>query len=248
MVATAILQTFLINGTIMIMFLIFGVLIMKRKRTRQTMTLSAVFLVPALGLFINILYRAIDVYAFNLVGNVITIYLTSFGLFNLLMFNLMLLKSGKAFTTVKQLLYTALYGIWLAGLFLIGLKYGGVEWEYTGVSGMAGFLGRSTDPLDVGLPVWSVTFMIYGLIVSQSGAFTVLYTGLRLYKQMGGRDSKYSKKFIRAITGVILMDIVVVGNFIFNTLNTGLGRTILLVMSICIIPAGFFLYFGLRQK
>lgn len=232
----------------MVMFLIFGVLIMKRKRTRQTITLSAVFLVPAFGLMINILYRAIDAYAFNLVGNVITIYLTSFGLIHLLMFNLMLLKSGKAFTTFKQLLYTMLYGVLLAGLFVIGLQYGGVEWEYTGVAGEIGFLGRTTDPLDVGLPVWSVTFMIYGLIISQLGAFAVLYTGIRLYQQMGGKESKYSKKFIRAITGVILMDVVVVGNFIFNTLNTGLGRTILLVMSICIIPAGFFLYFGLRQK
>ncbi|MHA1745645.1 MAG: hypothetical protein ACTSWW_06570 [Promethearchaeota archaeon] len=248
MVATAILQTFLINGTIMIMFAIFGGLIMKRKRTRQTITLSAVFLVPAFGLLINILYRAIDSYAFNIVGNVITIYLTSFGLIHLFMFNLMLLKSGKAFTTFRQLLYTTLYGVLLAGLFVIGLQYGGVEWEYDGVAGLAGYLGRVTEPLEVGVPVWSVPFMIYGLVISQLGAFAVLYTGIKLYRQMGGKGSKYSKKFIRSIAGVILMDVVVVGNFIFNTLNTGLGRTILLVMSICIIPAGFFLYFGLRQK
>ncbi|UYP46702.1 hypothetical protein NEF87_002987 [Candidatus Lokiarchaeum ossiferum] len=247
MVSTAILQTFLINGSIMMMFLFWGYKIIARKRTRISLTLAGVFIIPAIGLFINILYRGFDNLQFNIIGNILTISLTIIGILQLFFFNQILFKSQKAFTLSKQFQYIGLFLVLLLGLFLIGI-FGGVQWQYDSGLNDIGYSTRLQDPLDVGVPVWSLAFCIYGLVISQSIAIAVIFSGFRLFKQMGGKSSKYSRKFIYSIIGILLMDLIVIGNFIFNTLNNPTGRTILLIVSITIIPAGFLLYAGLKEE
>ncbi|MHA1584459.1 MAG: hypothetical protein ACTSVU_08780 [Promethearchaeota archaeon] len=231
MVDTSLIQTFLVNGSIMLLFLFFGFKILTRHFTRKTVTLSFVFIIPAIGLLINILYRIFNNSEFNIIGNIITIVMTCFGLGFLYSFDMMLSKSEKTYTLFKQIMTHLLYLVLLCGLFFIP---NGVTWDYTNNIR--------------GVPVWSVYFCIYGLTFSQLMVFLILYFGLKLYSQMGGKKSKYSKKFINTIIGIILLDIVIVGNFIFNTLNEPLGRTILLILSVCIIPSAIFLYVGLKTE
>jgi hypothetical protein len=244
MVATAILQTFLINGTIMVMFILMGLKIVSRKRTRLSITLAMFFLVEASGLLVNVLYRVIDDYEFNIIGNKITIFLNSLGVINLLCFNLMLLKSEKVFTLNKQLMITIGYAIALGVLFFIPE---GVEWAYESGRGLTGYNTRATDPLDVGVPVWSLYFGLYGLIVSQISFVFIISSAIQLYRSMGGSNSKFGKKYISNIIGILLFDVILAGNFLFNTWNDPTGRLALLIVSITIIPGALMVYWGLKK-
>ena len=243
MVNTVVLQVFLIYGVIFILFTFLGIKALIRKRTRVSITLSLVFLIPALGILANILYRAIDSYEFNLIGNVITITLSCLGLINIYFFMAIISDSQMGFSLGKQVGIFVIYAALLSVLFFIPK---GVEFEYNGVPGIEGFNARSLDPLDLGVPVWSTPFFLYGLILSQLVVGILIVTVAKQYRQFGGNI--YGKKYIRTILGMILMDMAIVGSFVFNWLNTPLGRQINLFVGICIIPAAILLYLGLKEE
>ncbi|MHA1745478.1 MAG: hypothetical protein ACTSWW_05735 [Promethearchaeota archaeon] len=243
MVSTVILQVYVIYGIIFFLFATLGIKALIRKRTRVSITLSLVFLIPAVGILTNILYRAIDTYEFNLIGNKITIVLSCLGLINIYFFMAIINDSQLAFSLNKQSLMFLGYAVLLSVLFFIP---DAVEFEYGGVAGIAGYDARSMDPLDLGVPVWTTTFFLYGLILSQLVVGFIIFTAVKQYQRFGGNI--YGKKYLRTIVGMILMDAVIVGSFVFNWLNTPLGRQINLYVGICIIPAAILLYLGLKEE
>ena len=242
MVSTVILQVYLIYGLIFIMFSYFAIKALIRTRNRISITLALVFIIPALGILTNILYRTIDTYQFNLIGNKITIILSCLGLINIYFFVELVSKSQVSFPIWKQITLFVIYAVLLSVLFFIP---NGVEFEYNGVPGIDGYNNR--DPLDLGVPVWTTAFFLYGLIISQALIIWLISITVKQYKEFG-KDSKYGKKYIRTLIGMILMDIVIVGSFVFNWLNTPIGRNINLVAGIFIFPAAILLYLGLRQE
>ncbi len=244
MVSTVILQVYLIYGLIFIMFSYFAIKALIRTRNRISITLSLVFIIPALGILTNILYRTIDTYNFNLIGNKITIILSCLGLINIYFFVELVSKSQVSFPLWKQITIFVIYAILLSVLFFIP---NGVEFEYNGVPGIEGYDTRVLDPLDLGVPVWTTTFFLYGLIISQALIIWLIYITVKQYKEFG-KDSKFGRKYIQTLIGMILMDIVIVGSFVFNYINIPIGRTINLVAGICIFPAAILLYLGLRQE
>ena len=244
MVSTVILQVYLIYGLIFIMFSYFAIKTLVRTRNRISITLSLVFIIPALGILTNILYRTIDTYEFNLIGNKITIILSCLGLINIYFFVELVSKSQVSFPIWKQLVIFVIYAALLSVLFFIP---NGVEFEYNGVPGIEGYNNRDVIDLDLGVPVWTTAFFLYGLILSQAIIIWLIVLVVKQYKEFG-KDSIYGKKYIRTVIGMILMDIVIVGSFVFNWLNTPIGRTINLVAGIFIFPAAILLYLGLRQE
>lgn len=243
-ISTVILQVYGIYGALFILFAFLGVALLVRKRTRVSITLSLVFFIPAIGILINILYRAIDRYEFNLIANKLTIIFACLGLINILSFIMIIRESNKAYTVQTQIITFLIYLGLLLGLFLIP---NGVEFEYKGVAGLTGYNTRRLEPLDLGVPVYSTIFFLYGMIVSQTVMGFIVFQGIKLYQEMG-KNSLYRQKYIRTLIGLILMDIYIIGSFIFNWWNNPTGRNIHLIMSLCIIPATIFLYLGLKQE
>jgi len=242
MVSTVILQVYLIYGLIFIMFSYFAIKALIRTRNRISITLSLVFIIPALGILTNILYRTINTYGFNLIGNKITIILSCLGLINIYFFVELVSKSQVSFPLSKQIMIFVIYAALLSVLFFIP---GGVVFEYESGVGIQGYNSRALD--DLGVPVWSTAFFLYGLILSQAVIIWLIYITIKQYKEFG-KDSVYGKKYIQTLIGMILMDIVIVGSYVFNWLNTPIGRTINLVTGIFIFPAAILLYLGLKQK
>jgi hypothetical protein len=244
MVSTVILQVYLIYGVIFILFLFLGVKQLVRKRNRVSITLSLVFLIPALGILINIIYRTIDTYEFNLIGNKLTIILSCLGLINIYFFVQLISKSQLSFPLWKQISIFLIYLLLLSVLFIIP---NGVEFEYNGIPGFEGYNNRSSEPLDLGVPVWSTAFFLYGMIVSQVVTIWLIFIAVKQFKEFG-RHSIYGKKYMLTLIGLILMDVVIIGSFLFNWINTPLGRQINLISGIFIIPAAIFLHIGLKQE
>ncbi|MHA1777834.1 MAG: hypothetical protein ACTSWC_13790 [Promethearchaeota archaeon] len=216
-----------------------------RSRNRISITLSMVFIIPAIGILFNILYRTIDDYYFNLIGNKLTIYLSSLALINIYFFAKIIQKSQVGFPLSRQMTIFLIYAALLAVLFVIP---DGVEFEYEGgIKGIEGYNSRSLDPLDLGVPVFSTAFFLYGIILSQTVVIVLIFNGVKQYKEIG-KSSKFGKKYIMVLSGMILMDIVIVSSYLFNWLNKPIGRQISLYLGICIIPAAILLYLGLKQE
>lgn len=244
MVSTVIIQVYLIYGIIFLLFSFLGIKTLTRKRNRISITLSMIFIIPSLGILMNIIYRTIDKYQFNIIGNKITISLSCLGLIFIYFFAAIINQSQVAFPIRKQIWILIIYLSLLSVLFFIP---NGVDFEYNGVAGIDGYNNRSLDPLDLGVPVWSTSFFLYGLIISQLLVIFLIFTGLLEYKEIG-KGNIYGRKYIQTLVGLILMDIVIIGSFLFNWLNSPIGRKINLYLGICIIPAALFLYLGLKEE
>ncbi len=244
MVSTVVLQVYLIYGLIFIMFSYFAIKALIRNRNRISITLALVFIIPALGILTNILYRTIDTYEFNLIGNKITIVLSCLGLINIYFFVELVSKSQVSFPLRKQLIIFAIYAALLSILFFIP---NGVVFDYDSGLGIEGYKTRDTVDLDLGVPVWTTAFFLYGLIISQTLIIWLIFITVKQYKEFG-KDSVYGKKYIKTLIGMILMDIVIVGSFVFNWLNDPTGRFINLILGIFIFSAAILLYLGLRQE
>ncbi|WP_457559740.1 hypothetical protein [Candidatus Harpocratesius sp.] len=245
MVSTVILQVYVIYGLILMLFIYLSIKALARKRNRISITLALVFIIPAIGILINILYRAIDIYEFNIIGNKLTITLSCLGLLNIYFFDQIIRKSQVGFPLRRQILYTFIYIFLLSVLFFIP---DGVVFEYkNGLQGIEGYNQKSVDPLDLGVPVWSTAFFLYGIVISQSLVVLIITTGIKQYKEIG-RASIYGKKYIMTLSGMILMDLVIVGSFVFNWLNSEIGRKINLIINIGIVPAVILLYMGLKEE
>ena len=242
MVSTVIFQVYLIYGVIFIMFSYFAIKALIRKRNRISITMSLIFIIPALGMLTNILYRTIDTYEFNLIGNRMTFIFSCLGLINIYFFAELVRKSQVSFPLWKQIAIFVIYAALLSVLFFIP---NGVVFEYESGLGIQGYNLR--DPDDLGVPVWSTAFFLYGLILSQVLIIWLIYITIKQYNEFG-KDSKFGRKYIQTLIGMISMDIVIVGSCVFNWLNISFWRTINLVLGIFIFPAAIFLHLGLRQE
>lgn len=244
---TAILQNFLINGTVLITFLILGILIIKRKRNRLTWTLASFFFLTAIGIVFNITYRLLDDYNANLILNPLVVYFSCISLVSLFSFNQILLKSEQVFDSKKEIMiYVIVFIILLLSMFIPN----GVEWQYVinikddTALGLAAFQNRYEG--DIGVPVWDPLFGIFFIVISQIIMAMIINSTVQLNKKMG--DPAFRKKYIMSVIGMLLNDIVLLGNFISNTLNDPGIRSALLMVSLVIFPAAFLMFYGLGSS
>ena len=133
------------------------------------------------------------------------------------------------------------YALVLAVIFFIPE---GVDWAFENGIGKDAYLARDVE--DVGVPIYSTVFGVYMLIVSQIAFIFIIYSAIELKKSMG--DTKFAKKYIFNIIGILLFDIILFGNIISNTVNDPGLRGAFLIISIVVIPAAFMVYFGLKKE
>ncbi|WP_371801842.1 hypothetical protein [Candidatus Lokiarchaeum ossiferum] len=226
------IQTFVFNGIIIILFVIFSYFLLKRNRNRLSMSLTLYFLTISVGLILNIIYRAIDINEVSIVLNIFTIYFTTLGGVQLLNFILNLYFSSQIHTLKRQLVYTGIYATILLGLPIIGIfAENPVTWEG-------------------GLPIYPTLFGLYGLFCSQAVFVFIIFYAVKIKTKMG--SNKYSTKFIRSIVGILCFDLQLIGAYLANTFggnqtNSPMRIIGLVSQLVFILPGAFLLYFGLKK-
>ncbi len=240
-------QVFGIYGSMMVFFIIIGYKILKRRRSRLSLTCSMFYFLVAGAFLINIVYRVIGLHEVNIILNTMTFFLGCLGLLFLLLFNQILLKSEKVFTAKKQAAYIIGYLV-LLSLYFVFMANGQVGFQYEDIS-TTEIYTLADDPQlqeDLGVPVWKWPFAIYGLIITQIVYGWTMYTGIKLRKKMG--NTQFAKKYTYNLIGEMLFDVVPVGTILVNTINSELGRTILPLVSLMVIPAAILVYKGLKSE
>ncbi|UYP46285.1 hypothetical protein NEF87_002570 [Candidatus Lokiarchaeum ossiferum] len=228
------IQTFVFNGIIIILFVIFSYFLLKRNRNRLSMSLTLYFLTISVGLILNIIYRAIDEETVNIVLNIFTIYFTTLAGVQLLNFVLNLYFSSQIHTLKRQLIYTIIYAVALLGLPIIGIIFDQVSW----------------GPI-AGVPIYEFSFGFYGLICSQIIFVFIIYYAMKIKTKMGA--NKYSTKFMRSIVGILCFDLQLIGAYLAHTFggdstDSPMRLIGLIFQLIFILPGAFLLYFGLKKE
>lgn len=232
LITTPQIQTFVFNGIIIILFVVFSYFLLKRNRNRLSMSLTLYFLTISVGLVLNIIYRAIDIEDVSVVLNIFTIYFTTLAGVQLLNFVLNLYFSSQIHTLKRQLIYTSIFAVILLGLPIIGIFIDPVSWG------------------DAGVPLYPLAFGLYGLFCSQAVFVFIIFYAIKIKTKMGA--NKYSTKFMRSIIGILCFDLQLIGAYLAHTFGgdstDSAMRIIGLVFQLVfILPGAFLLYFGLKK-
>ena len=230
MVETAVLQTLLVNGPIGVLWLFFAIRILQRGPSKRINQMFFLFLgLTALGMFVNVAYRLIGVDFWNITLNKVTIFLSTVSIVFLLIFNLIILKSDKIITDKIKLVMIIAWIIICCGYFFIE---GGVTWGHEEVG-------------DAGVPIWSVPFAVFGIIIGQLLWSATLIVVIQIYRRF--EDQKLRRKYISTIVAIAIFDWILIGNCINNMIDNDTFRLIFLITSILVIPAGILLYMGVKR-
>ena len=234
-----ILQVYVAQGAVCVIFLVLASLILNRGRQRLNLILSGSYFTVAIGLTINIVYASLPM--INIVYTFLTnpqlelivlilYYMTLFFLFLypafLLCFILILLKSEKIITTSKQIIIILVYAVILSCMVFIP---NGVE------------INASTD----WKPVWSWFLFIYVMGVVTLVFIPSLYFAVKIYKKF--EEEQIRKKWRYFLIGLIGLYIFAFGTLFSNALNIQTFRTIWSIISLILVlisPVSIYLGVG----
>lgn len=199
---TRALIVYVAQGLVCAFFIFLAYKILKRDRKRLNIIFSGFYLSAAIGLSINFIYALlVDEIVVKFLN-----FLTNFGIFYspifLVVFNLILLKSEKVITTIKQLAIFIGFGVFMFCMFFFIL---------TTDSGVT--IDASTE----WSPEWALPFFLY-LIIGET-IFTlipILYLSFRVYNRF--EDMQLKKKWRSFIFGFCALIIFMYGIFVSNFL------------------------------
>ncbi|MFX1366138.1 MAG: hypothetical protein ACFFCE_18505 [Promethearchaeota archaeon] len=226
------ITVYLAQGILFAFFIFLSYEILKRDRKRLNIIFSGFYLSAAIGLFVNFIYAPLEDVNLVLFLN----YLTNFGIFYspifLVVFELILLKSEKVITSIKQLLILIVYGIAMfCMIFLVYVEGWGVE----------------IDPDVSWSPHWMLPFFLYLVIIESIVVFLAFYLSFQIYEKF--EDAQLKKKWRFFIFGVAALIIFMYGIFISNLLNQAIFRTIMgLIGLILAIAGGYLIYIGVGRQ
>ncbi|NVM38468.1 MAG: hypothetical protein HWN81_22950 [Candidatus Lokiarchaeota archaeon] len=228
---TRALTVYLAQGLICFFFIFLAYKILKRDRKRLNIIFSGFYLSAAIGLFMNFIYAPLDNVDVILFLN----YLTNFGIFYsvifLVVFDLILLKSEKVITPIKQLVILIAFGI--AMFCMIFFVY---------VEG----LGVEIDP-ESWSPHWMLPFFFYLLIIETIPTFLFFYFSFQIYKKF--EDVELRKKWKFFIFGAAALIIFMYGIFISNFLNNSTFRLVMGAIGLILaIAGGYLMYTGVGRQ
>ena len=223
------IQVYIVQGSIGIFFLILAYTILKRDTKRLNLIFSCFYLSVAAGVFVNFIYVPLTIEAIVLVLYYITIFFFLFAPIFLVVLELILLKSEKVINTTKQLTIILIYAIVLLCMIFIpnGVTINArTEW----------------------MPVWSVPYFIYTVIVVSVGAIGPgLYYSSQIYKKF--EDEKLKKKWRYFIIGLCGLYVLFYGTLVSNTLNLQTFRTIWAIISLVLITIPpYLVYYGVGKE
>ncbi len=235
---TRFLTVYIIQGIMGILYVFLAYKTLKRDKKRLNLVLSSFYLSLAIGVFMNWIYAPLDDLPIVLYLNFLTNFFLFWSVGFLTVFNLILLKSEKIFTTQKQLLYIIGYGLFLGvGMFIL-LH---VQEPFSGEFGV------QLDPISFS-PDWNLSFFLFVLICWLVFAcIPSMYFITQIQKKF--EDENLKKKFKSFSIGVI--EIVIFGIIVFvsNYLNIPTIRTIAAVLGfVLVISAAYLIYSGVGKQ
>ncbi len=220
------------QGLACVFFIFIAYKIIKRDRKRLNLIFSGTYISAAIGLIINMIYGPIADEKVVLILN----YLTNFGIFYspifLVVFDLILLKSEKVITTVKQLAILIGYGIAMFCMifFVITEDWGVAINEETEWS-----------------PVWELPFFLYLVIIESIAVLPLLYLSIQIYQKF--EDDQLKKKWRYFIFGFCAFIIFMYAIFLSNFLDISIIRTSMGGIGLILaILGGYLMYNGVGRQ
>lgn len=223
-----IIQVFILQLGMGILFLIIAGLVIKRDRKRLNLILSGFFIFVFLGVLFNVIYALIpDITIATILSHITVFFLFSSTVF-LVVFNLMLLKSEKIINTTIQFIVIIIYfGLIIA----ISLVPGAITIEASNNY----------------IPYWSFTFfLLLTIVFVVYTGIPFIYTAFKIYKRFD--DDLLKKKWsYYMITGPLyVFNAVMVGYA--NYLNDPTFRLIWNVLSLSLFIVGYLIYYGVGKQ
>ncbi len=222
-----IIQIYGIYGFIACLFLFLGWKVYHRnKKQRVNQMFSLCFFTTGGGLLVNLIYAPMEdpaLFPIVIFLNILTNFGACLGLGFLLVGTLIVYRSNSAVPDRLKLAIVVIYAAVLVGLFIIP--------------------GGATINPDFTI-TWSVPFTIYGLVASQTVFAATIGLAIGSYNDF--EDAAVKRKFKQFILGLILLDYILVQNYLVNA-GIIARNLILTVISLVVIPAAILLYNGIGK-
>jgi len=228
-----ILTVYIAQGVILVVFLYLAIRILLRDRKRLNAIFAGLYISPAIGVFVNFIYAPLTdetiVLFLNFISNATAIYAPIF----IVVFDLILLKSEKIISTIKQIAILIAYGLAVLcmGIFLLIPGYGVT-------------INASTN----WSPVWSILIFIYVILILTCGAtIPAFYFSIKIYQKF--EDKQLKKKWKFFIFGFIALMTFMYLIFISNTLDNPTFRLILAGTGLILaVLGGLLMYYGVGRQ
>jgi hypothetical protein len=253
---TAQIQTFAINGSMAVIILIIGTIVLSRNsKSRLNRSFFLFYFFVALGLIINVAYRLINIEVYMVWMNRITLFFTTFGIVFLLNFNMIIYHSEQVYTRKKSWLWVILWFVLCSGFLWIDME-NGVQWDFN--DKIPGIQPLEWNPGAAGIPAWNTIYTLYALVLAQGLFIFIIVIAIKIVIKFG--DKKLRRKYTSSIIAVILFDWVLVGNVINNwrviqDANAYYDlygfipfSTFFLYSSALVLPAVILLWIGARKR
>ena len=225
-----IVQVYVVQVIIAIIFIFLAYKILKRDRKRLNFVFSGLYVFTAIGLVINCIYAPITDESIVLILNFITNFTTAFGTIFLTTFSFIIWFSEKRFTKTKQNVYISIYGI-LLFLSIIFVPNGGL------------IINEETN----WKPVWSFQYYFYFIsVLTLIAAIPFVYTSLKIYFDF--KDLELKKKWLFFMIGAFGLYLYMYMAYTANYLNNPLFRLILSVFGLSVVLWVYLMYFGVGKQ
>jgi len=230
---TRFIQVFIIQLGMGIVFLIFGISILRRDRKRLNQIFSFWYLMTAAGTIVNVIYVALISFSFKINPlikylHLATAYLLLYAPLYLLVVSLIIYKSEKVITIRTNNIIALTYAVLLFGIFLIP---GGAR------------IDETTD----WIPVWSLTLAVYALtLVTVFVIIPFIYFSMKIYGDF--EDVILKKRWALFNLGMIPYFIELYLLPVSNYLNDPVFRTITAIVGLSMFASAFLFYYGIGRQ
>ena len=225
-----IFQIYFIFGTVCILFLFFGFIILKRDpKDRLNQVVSSFFIMNSLSAIVNFIYASISDPLYQPLVNFlhkITIYILCFAAGLALLIIILLNNPMVIHETKTQLKFLLVYGSVLYGIFFIP---NGVEVK---------ILSDGTQLF----PIWSFLFFLYIIIILLVNMVYSFYICIKLYK--GFKNKILVKRMKLFIGGIICYFYIIVLLCFTHYLNIFILRQVFAISGVFVVIGGFLFYYS----
>jgi hypothetical protein len=222
------LQIF-IYSVVVLCALYMALTIRKRTRSRLSNTLIVFFAFIAIGTSFSVVARLITDIELKSFFIILVPVVVGCSIPQITFFLLILRVGSESYSIAKQVIYTLIYfGILLVLYF---------------IPGGSTFLMDESGSMQ---PVWSLEFMLYGVIVQQLLFSYVIY--LYIVNRRLMQDPEAKKKFSQIIYAIIIFDYILLGTFVVNYFNNLQMRSIFAITGLLVFIALYLLYNGLGKQ
>ena len=227
------IQVYIVQLGMGIVFLIFGILILRRDRKRLNQIFSFWYLMTAAGTIVNVIYVSLIYFSFKINPlikylHLATAYLLLYAPLYLLIVCLIIFKSEKVITVRTNNIIAFTYAVLLFGIFLIPG-------------------GARIDETTEWMPIWSLPLTIYVLtLVTVFVIIPFIYFSMKIYGEF--EDDILKKRWVLFNLGMIPYLIELYLLPISNYLNDPLFRTITSIVGLSMFASAFLFYYGIGRQ